>query len=50
MALLAKPQGLNPCPRGHELHNLGRQFYGHHNNAFGIYKYIWEQRKRLSKI
>lgn len=42
MAILAPPQGLNPCPWGHEFHKIGRRLY---NKAFSFTQKYSKQSK-----
>ena len=36
MTYMATPLHKNPCSRGHEIHNFGRPFLGHHYYILGL--------------
>ena len=47
MIYMATPQHKNPCPKGHEIYNLGKPFLGHHCYAL-IVNHAWEQSRFTS--
>ena len=37
----------NPCPRGHEIYNFGRPFFGHHYYILSLSEQIPEVEKKI---
>ena len=49
MTYMATPQRKNPCPRRHEIYNLGRNFLCHHYYILRFLIYASEERRRCLK-